>query len=79
MRATAEAEKNLVVLSTMEDVAVIRKNITVNQAIGESQAKLLKAKAEALTFQTYEVDQASAYKELITSLSLTPEELIDYI
>ena len=42
----------------MEEVAVIRKNITVNQAIGDSQAKLLKAKAEAETFYTYEVEQA---------------------
>lgn len=63
----------------MEDVAIIRKNITINNAIGESQAKLLKAKAEADTFFTYEVEQASVYKELMTTLALSSAELIEYI
>ena len=61
------------------DVATIRKNITVNQAIGDSQSKLLKAKAEAETMLNYEIEQAKAYKNLIDKLGLTAEGLIEYI
>lgn len=62
-----------------EEVAVVRKNITINEAIGDSQSKLLKAKAEAETFYVYELQQAEAYKNLTTSLALSATELLEYI
>ena len=75
----AEKEKNSVNLETKTEVAVVRQNITINQAIGGSQAKKLQSEAEASTFQIQQEEQAAAYKTLMTDLGLDTDTLLEYV
>jgi len=50
LKAQAEREKNNVTQQMLIDVAMISRNITLNQAIGKAQSKVLKVDAQAETF-----------------------------
>lgn len=79
LKAQAEREKNNVTQQMLIDVAMISRNITLNQAIGKAQSKVLKVDAQAETFLNIQESQAKAYAELTKNLTFKNEELIDYI
>ena len=71
--------KNNVTQEMYIEIAKVKTNITQYDAEAQAQSRLLTAQAQADTFFTMQDLQAKAYHQLQSNLSLTNNEVVQYL